>query len=45
MPSRLLGLFKRNVLLPFVVFPDYVLDVLSIFEVLNFLHQLSNVDW
>jgi len=45
MPSRLLGLFKRIVLLPFVVIPDYVLDVLSIFEVLNFLHQLSNVDW
>ena len=45
MPSRFGGMLERIVLMPFVVFPDYVFLILKLFVVIRMLHQLQNVDW
>ena len=45
MPSRFWGMLKRIVLMPIVVIPDYVADIVNMFWRAWILHKLSNVDW
>ena len=45
MPSRGLGMLERIVLMPFVVFPDYVFLFCKLFVGIWILRQFQNVDW